>query len=97
MRLFFLLGLLITGCSSNKNAPMCEDVEGLQVEFHSEVPDNYKGLVKTCHDNGKLESRVGYMNGMRDGEFVWYYYNGRIWFETSYVNGKSQEWIYYDE
>ena len=76
---------------------MCKDVEGLQVDLHSEVPDNYKGPVKTCHDNGKLESKAGYINGMRDGKFVWYYYSGNIWFEINYVNGKSQEWAYYDE
>ena len=46
------------------------------------------GIVKTNFANGKVESRVSFVNEILEGTSFWYFENGNIKFEKNYSNGK---------
>ncbi|MDC1073392.1 toxin-antitoxin system YwqK family antitoxin [Gammaproteobacteria bacterium] len=56
------------------------------------------GLWITYHDNGQLQSKVGYKNHLLDGPWIWYHENGQISTKGNYKkNGPDGLWVYYHE
>ena len=49
--------------------------------------DNYCGVYRKYHENGKLKSEVFMNNGKKEGIYKSYYY-GQLWVEVNYIDGK---------
>jgi antitoxin component YwqK of YwqJK toxin-antitoxin module len=58
-----------------------------------------EGLWKAKYlDNGKVFSEETYLNGIKDGKFVYYHANGVVYKREYYTNGiKEGIWEYIDE
>jgi len=58
----------------------------------------YTGEVVEYYDNGKVEGKMSFLNGVQHGEEVWYYENGQIEIQRTYKNGhRHGEFITYFE
>ena len=61
----------------------------LQNEEYKLFPLGYSGVFRQYHENGNLYKEFFHRNGVIDGDFKTYYYNGNPQFICNYVNGKK--------
>lgn len=56
------------------------------------------GLIRSYHENGKMESAVFYVNDVLDGTSRWFYDNGVLKEEITYSMGRVNGWVktYYE-
>lgn len=52
------------------------------------IDNNFTGLWRTWHDNGRIKSDCEYVNGKLHGYEKWWYENGQQKQKSNYVNGK---------
>jgi antitoxin component YwqK of YwqJK toxin-antitoxin module len=61
----------------------------LEYEEYKLFPLGYSGMYREYHENGILYKEFFHRNGIIDGEFKTYYYNGNPQIICNYVNGKK--------
>src|SRR5574344_1909395 len=65
--------------------------------FTSVSANDSVDIMKTYHENGKLESETPYKNCKKHGSEKWYYKNGKLNYKTQYKNGEIHgiaKWYY---
>ena len=101
--ILILLGLSLCNFSCNQDIetvkdkqPMCDEIEGLQVQDISDFPKDYSGLAFKC-DDGKVAWLFHYKGGQADGLGKEWHKNGQlkikgIWQANIGPVGLFREW-----
>jgi len=96
MKTLFLLPILLLSlisCSSETDSVVERD--GLYYEKFSETP--FTGKLIRYSDDGQLLEKGSFKNGLREGEYVFYWsMSGRLGSKGRYKNGKKEGvWVDY--
>jgi len=88
--LILFIGILELSVPAQKvvNYEDLEERNGLFYEKNSNVP--FTGKCITTYPNGQLGMGGYIKNGLRDGEWIWFYENGNKKRYCTYVNGVKQ-------
>ncbi|MCK5779460.1 MAG: hypothetical protein KAH04_00460 [Psychrilyobacter sp.] len=90
--LLIIIGMF--GCGKDDNLEKLEFRKLIIYTINGDKP--YTGLGAFYYEKN-IKSSEGYSkNGMKDGEWSHYYYNGQLKKKGNYINGKEDgEWVYY--
>jgi antitoxin component YwqK of YwqJK toxin-antitoxin module len=80
-----LFVLIITSCSKEVPADQLVERNGIKYEVNSQTP--FTGASLTYYNNGQLEDRKTYKDGMFDGLQEWYFSNGQLEYRKTYKGG----------
>ena len=81
---FFVLFLLVS-CSKEVTYDSLVSRNGIAYEVNSQTP--YTGEVVKLFENGQLEKKASYLDGMMNGPFESYYENSQLEEKSIYKNG----------
>ena len=90
MRILIVFIFLISSCGNSQKEVNNEQIvvrHGGAYEINSDKP--FTGIRVRHHDNGQIESKWTYKNGIKNGPFVRYFENGGIYCKKNYKNGES--------
>ena len=88
--------LILVSCSPTPEIPSDQLVErnGIKYQVNSQTP--FKGVEVNYRENGQLEFRKNYKNGIQDGLYEEYYENGQLKQKGNFKDGTYdglQEWF----
>jgi antitoxin component YwqK of YwqJK toxin-antitoxin module len=88
-KLTILIAMLIAigGCSNEVPYDQLVQRGGLNYEVNSQTP--FTGSIVGYHENGQLEVKGNYKDGLEDGLSENYYENGQLKLTGNYKDGKE--------
>jgi antitoxin component YwqK of YwqJK toxin-antitoxin module len=84
---FLIIFLLITACSTKeeKIVDKYDDGSPKKIEVYQQ---NIKIEEKEFYPNQQLKYKGNFKDGKRDGEWIYYYDDGKVWSEGGFLNDK---------
>lgn len=80
---FAFISLALLNCSNGNKAE--ESIKN--TEISAQNPET--GIYKELHPNGKLKITGNLVKNIRQGLWISYYQDGKVWSETNYSDGKK--------